>query len=670
MAQEQQAVAATISKASGPVTVERFGETVTLHVGDPVYASDVISTGAHSVVLSFIDGASASLGPQSTMTVQEFSYGDDKAETSFVLNLAQGAMRSISGKVVDQNPDAFKVITPKATAGIRGTDFITKVNEDGSEVHVVIALDQGHNLVVTSHTGGQVSLTSADQGALIGSGADGSITPTTFTDAEVQEIVQVIMAALTTQDGESAEGTVTQTLLLNDATTEALGEENVLLLQEALQVVGIVTSNAEGESFRESVNAPESVSGVKSNSTDAGASAPLSPPSPPSPAPSPSPSPEVPRIEVHVSEDKSYFADESTVESGDYTFGSHDIVIDTDIVNATTVISGDLDIQNGGYVEAGSDVIIGKAMEAGRVVGDVEFMTGGTLMAGNDSITFDSKSGGNSIYGDLANLAGGTVSLGDDVITIRGDFTESVISGDVQELTLPDIIVEKWGDDTILIGGNVGEGASIYGDSSMHAQLYSPDGHDSITVEGSLAGVIYGDSMGSAASGQIDYSGMGSGNDTIFVETMLGSSRVVGSDGNNNITVNTMTGNAKVAVGYDDDVVTVNNMISGELYSLSGEDTFNVTLGETSDNDAPRIITGLSLYSIIPQDDVYNITVDTSIAGKTYHLEVFDGVFDAANNNVFKVNNVVYEMADLQVDSASNDTYIDLENGTKLFIYF
>ncbi len=76
-------------------------------------------------------------------------------------------MRSVSGAVVEQNPDAFKVLTPKATVGIRGTDFLTKLNPDGSEVHAVISIDQGHSLVITTHSGLQVSFSAADLGIVI-----------------------------------------------------------------------------------------------------------------------------------------------------------------------------------------------------------------------------------------------------------------------------------------------------------------------------------------------------------------------------------------------------------------------------------------------------------------------------------------------------------------------
>ena len=109
-----------------------------------------------------IDGARIALQPNSELVVAEYQLPKDqvkvktqvkKASGSSTLNLLKGGFRTITGSIGNQtNKDAYKVNTPVATIGIRGTDyslmyctFDCKNNQDGSRLNqgLYLGVSQG-----------------------------------------------------------------------------------------------------------------------------------------------------------------------------------------------------------------------------------------------------------------------------------------------------------------------------------------------------------------------------------------------------------------------------------------------------------------------------------------------------------------------------------------------
>ncbi len=532
-----QSVAATISQSTGPVTVERYGETIELVAGDVIYASDTITTGNHSVQLNFIDGSSANLSPQSVMSVQEFSFGQSNVNDSYVLNLAAGVMQAVSGAVVEQNPDAFKIITPKATAGIRGTTLLVSVNDDGSQEFVLQAIDQGHNLVITTYGGNQVSLTTANAGAQIPAGTSLDITPTTFTPQQVEQLVQKIVAALESDTPTESDGTTQTTLLLESevvasVSTATLGELVSELVEVGISVGFEDSTGALGESIIETVLAPSDGDGSE----------------------------DAPNLLVSVSIDggESYIADEIQAITGQtYIAVSQDITITENITNTSIHISGDIASIGQGTLYAGNDNISGKDMLGGLVAGD-SLNAGGdaNLICGNDTISFANKDGGNSIYGDVRTVDGGQIQCGNDSIVITGTFSQSTIAGDIGVLNGGTI---TWGNDTITIYGDVGGGpneSNIYGDKTNEdVYAVSEGGNDSITLHADLHSIaaIYG----------------GGGNDTITVLGTMGES--------------TNSAPAIIA-GAGDDVIRVAKFEEGNILTGQGNDLVEITVIEATND--------------------------------------------------------------------------------------
>src|SRR5271170_4126643 len=89
-----------VEKAIGDVNVIRNGVTVPLHVGDAVYKSDVISTGASSTTgISFPDGTALNLVANTRMALNEYSYDANSTSNAALLTLVEGTFAFVAGRV-------------------------------------------------------------------------------------------------------------------------------------------------------------------------------------------------------------------------------------------------------------------------------------------------------------------------------------------------------------------------------------------------------------------------------------------------------------------------------------------------------------------------------------------------------------------------------------------
>jgi hypothetical protein len=124
---------------TGSVTIEHAGAVVVqaavsagqTKVGDLVYLSDVIKTGADGKVgLNFTDGSSFNLSSNAHMVLNEFVYDPNGKANSTLFNLTKGTFTFVAGHVAKTGD--MKIDTPVATMGIRGTTPRVEISDDGS----------------------------------------------------------------------------------------------------------------------------------------------------------------------------------------------------------------------------------------------------------------------------------------------------------------------------------------------------------------------------------------------------------------------------------------------------------------------------------------------------------------------------------------------------------
>ena len=118
-----------IEKVVGDVTVMRNGVAVALHVGDAVFKSDVVQTGASSSCgISFPDGTALNLVANTRMALNDYAYDANSNGNGALFTLVEGTFAFVAGKVAHQGD--MKIATPVATMGIRGTTGVVQQQPD------------------------------------------------------------------------------------------------------------------------------------------------------------------------------------------------------------------------------------------------------------------------------------------------------------------------------------------------------------------------------------------------------------------------------------------------------------------------------------------------------------------------------------------------------------
>jgi hypothetical protein len=122
-----------VKVTKGIVHVERGAERIAAVVGMPIQQSDKLVTGADGTVgVTFADNSLLSVGPNSALSVDRFSFNSSTHEGQFDASLQKGTLAVISGKMVKQSPEAMKIRTPASILGVRGTEFVVKVADPGT----------------------------------------------------------------------------------------------------------------------------------------------------------------------------------------------------------------------------------------------------------------------------------------------------------------------------------------------------------------------------------------------------------------------------------------------------------------------------------------------------------------------------------------------------------
>lgn len=93
--------------------------------GGPLVPGDRVTTGADGLAqIRFSDGAMLSVRANSDLKIEAHSYrGENDSLATTVLQLVRGGFRAITGAVARVNRSGYRVVTPTATIGVRGTDF-------------------------------------------------------------------------------------------------------------------------------------------------------------------------------------------------------------------------------------------------------------------------------------------------------------------------------------------------------------------------------------------------------------------------------------------------------------------------------------------------------------------------------------------------------------------
>lgn len=117
-----------VKVASGDVTITRGDEMLPAEAGTELFEQDVIETGANSAVgMTFTDNSRMSLGPDSSLTLERYSYQKRGQQDGFDARLRSGSLTAASGNIAKSRPLAMKVLMPSTVLGVKGTEFAVRV---------------------------------------------------------------------------------------------------------------------------------------------------------------------------------------------------------------------------------------------------------------------------------------------------------------------------------------------------------------------------------------------------------------------------------------------------------------------------------------------------------------------------------------------------------------
>lgn len=121
--------------------------------GDAVYPKEVLATGPNSYLnVRMSDGSFVLLRPASRFVIEDYRYtarttvapvqtpaAAGAPQNRALMRLLRGGFRAVSGAIGHSDPDAYRVNTPVATIGIRGTDYVAVICDAACALDPVIA---------------------------------------------------------------------------------------------------------------------------------------------------------------------------------------------------------------------------------------------------------------------------------------------------------------------------------------------------------------------------------------------------------------------------------------------------------------------------------------------------------------------------------------------------
>lgn len=157
------AAAGRVQFAFGEATlVSAGGGRSALGKGDEVDSGDTVRTERGRVQIRFTDGGLVSLQPRTTFKIDDYNFdgSSDGSERGF-FSLLRGGFRTITGAIGRRDKSRYRVNTPVATIGIRGTEYLIVLDESGAVITV------GDGAIAVVNDAGEVILENGQTGRVV-----------------------------------------------------------------------------------------------------------------------------------------------------------------------------------------------------------------------------------------------------------------------------------------------------------------------------------------------------------------------------------------------------------------------------------------------------------------------------------------------------------------------
>lgn len=127
-AAQDKPVVGRIKVSSGSAFVVRDGAPVPAQVGQVLYEADALRTaGDGKIGVTLTDDTRLSLGPNSELKLERFTYQPADSAFALAVKFVKGAATYVSGRIAKLAPDSIRLETPASIIGVRGTTLAIQV---------------------------------------------------------------------------------------------------------------------------------------------------------------------------------------------------------------------------------------------------------------------------------------------------------------------------------------------------------------------------------------------------------------------------------------------------------------------------------------------------------------------------------------------------------------
>ncbi len=167
---------ARVSLAVGDATLFKPNGASSLLVrGVELSEQDRIVTGRNGMVmLVFSDQGRVAIRPESELVIRKYEDDPSGHATQLQLELMRGTVRQISGQAAQRQPERYRLNTPIAAIGVRGTDFLAKAVQGGVQTYVHEGAITVQPMQMGQNVGAQL-LGVAGQAHYLLAGAEGTV---------------------------------------------------------------------------------------------------------------------------------------------------------------------------------------------------------------------------------------------------------------------------------------------------------------------------------------------------------------------------------------------------------------------------------------------------------------------------------------------------------------
>jgi hypothetical protein len=119
-----------VKTVTGEAFVITAGQSVKALPGTAVLLGSLLKTAPASTLgVTFKDNTLMSFGPDTEMSVDEYLYAPAEGDLKLSTRLTRGSLNYVSGVIAKLKPTAVTVKTPTGIIGVRGTQFVAKVED-------------------------------------------------------------------------------------------------------------------------------------------------------------------------------------------------------------------------------------------------------------------------------------------------------------------------------------------------------------------------------------------------------------------------------------------------------------------------------------------------------------------------------------------------------------